>query len=283
MRIVIKDTPKEVAEYTAAFIVKRINDFAPTRDKPFVLGLPTGSTPLLTYQRLIQFFREGAVSFKHVVTFNMDEYCGLPRHHEQSYWHFMHKNFFSMIDIPPENINLPDATAPDLISECARYEEKIRALGGIELQLGGVGSDGHLAFNEPGSSLTSGVRVKSLNHETIADNARFFDNDIKKVPTMAITIGIKTIMDARNVVILATGSNKSQAVERAVEGYVTHVYPVSVLQMHKSCVLVVDEKATMDLKVKTVVYYKKLAERENELAVRQANAKAKSGQRQSKL
>jgi glucosamine-6-phosphate deaminase len=283
MRIVIKDTAQLVADYCAALIVQRINEFQPTKDRPFVLGLPTGSTPVKTYQRLIQYYREGVVSFKNVVTFNMDEYVGLPKNHPQSYWTFMHKNFFNFIDIPAENINIPDANAPDLVGECQRYEERIKGYGGIELFLGGVGSDGHLAFNEPGSSLASKTRVKSLNHETIQDNARFFDGDLSKVPTMAITVGMSTIMDARQVVVLATGANKSAAVARCVEGNVSHVFPISLLQMHRSCVLICDHSATMDLKVKTVLYYKNLAIREHELAIRQKNATKMSGARVSKL
>lgn len=281
MRIIIKETPERVADYTANYMVKRINEFNPTKERPFVLGLPTGSTPVLTYRKLIECFRRGEVSFKHVVTFNMDEYVGLPRTHEQSYWHFMKTNFFQFIDIPAENINIPDGCALDLLAECKRYEEKIAAVGGIELQLGGVGRDGHICFNEPGSSLASGVRVKSLNHETVSDNARFFESE-KQVPTMAITMGLRNLFEARQVIIIATGAAKSQAVEHAVEGPVTHVFPISALQMHKCCVLILDTPATMDLKVKTVVYYAKLAEREHELAERQDKAK-RVGNRQSKL
>lgn len=273
MRIYIADNADKVADYVAGYIVERINNFGPTKERPFVLGLPTGSTPLKTYQRLIQAFREGRVSFKNVVTFNMDEYVGLPRDHPESYHSFMKNNLFSFIDVPPENINILNGNAPDLIAECQRYEDKIASYGGIELFLGGIGSDGHIAFNEPGSSLCSKTRVKSLNQETITANARFFDNDINKVPTMALTVGVQTIMDARTVVIIATGSNKSPAVKECVEGSVSHAFPVTALQHHRSMVLCVDEDATLDLRVKTVRYFRGLLVREHELGERQKNAK----------
>ena len=282
MRIVIKGESDQCAAFTATLIVDRINAFGPTKDRPFVLGLPTGSTPIKTYQKLIQLFREGRVSFKHVVTFNMDEYVGLPENHPESYHSFMKQHLFAFIDIAPENINLPNGNAPDLVAECQRYEEKIAALGGIELFLGGVGSDGHIAFNEPGSSLSSRTSVKSLNNETIAANARFFDNDISKVPTMALTVGVGTIMDARQVVIVATGAGKALAVAKWVEESVSHAFPISALQLHRNCVLVLDEEATLELKVKTVKYFKGLSLREDELAKRQRHAK-ELAQRVAKL
>lgn len=273
MRIYINDNSDKVADYVASFVIQRIKDFEPTASRPFVLGLPTGSTPLKTYQRLIQAFREGKVSFKNVVTFNMDEYVGLPRDHPQSYFSFMKNNFFAFIDIPQENTNILNGNAPDLVAECQRFEDKIAGYGGIELFLGGIGSDGHIAFNEPGSSLASRTRVKSLNQETIEANARFFEGDISKVPTMALTVGVGTIMDARTVVIIATGANKAPAVAQCVEGSVSHAFPVTQLQHHRSMVLCVDEDATLDLRVKTVRYFKGLLVRENELGERQRNAK----------
>jgi len=273
MRIVIKEHERQVADYAADLIAQRINAFQPSQERPFVLGLPTGSTPVKTYERLIQLYREGAVSFKHVVTFNMDEYVGLPRDHPQSYHSFMRQNLFDFIDLPLENQNIPDGNALDLVAECQRYEDKITSYGGIELFLGGVGSDGHLAFNEPGSSLTSRTRVKSLNQETISANARFFNNDLTRVPTMAITVGIGTIMDARQVVILATGIGKARAVEQCVEGSVSHAATVSMLQLHRAAVLCLDEAATSELRVKTVRYFKGLAVRENELQERQEKSK----------
>lgn len=273
MRIVISENADKVAAYVAQIIVDRINGFGPSESRPFVLGLPTGGTPVKTYQLLIKAFREGRVSFKNVVTFNMDEYVGIPEDHPESYHSFMRTNFFNYIDIPKQNINILNGNASDLVAECNQYEEKIKSYGGIELFLGGLGSDGHIAFNEPGSSLSSLTRVKSLNDETIHANSRFFNNDISQVPTMSLTVGIETIMRARTVVIIATGTNKSKAVSRMVEGSVSHLYPSTALQHHRSAVLCLDEDATMDLKVKTVKYFKGLLVRENELHARQENAK----------
>lgn len=182
----------------------------------------------------------------------MDEYVGLPREHPESYHSFMHTNFFNHVDLQPENIHLLDGNAPDLIKECASYEDKIKAYGGIELFLGGVGSDGHIAFNEPGSSLVSRTRIKSLAYETRLANARFFDGDMDAVPSMALTVGVQTVMDAREVVIIATGASKALAIQQAVEGGVSHLCTLSCLQLHKKSMVVVDEDAILELKVKTV-------------------------------
>lgn len=273
MRIVIKETANGVADYAAEYIIKRVQDFGPSESRPFVLGLPTGSTPIKTYQRLIQAFREGRISFKHVVTFNMDEYVGLPEDHPESYHSFMKQNLFSFVDIPASQTNILNGNAPDLVEECRRFEEKIQSYGGIELFLGGIGSDGHIAFNEPGSSLSSRTRVKSLNQETIQANARFFDGDVSKVPTMALTVGVGTILDAREVVILANGANKALAVSKCVEEAVSHTFPASALQLHRAAVLVVDRDSTLELRVKTVRYFEGLAQREDDLRKRQENAK----------
>ncbi|GLI79071.1 glucosamine-6-phosphate isomerase [Penicillium ochrochloron] len=255
MRLIIRERPEQAAQYIAAYIVKRINTFAPTTERPFVLGLPTGSSPLPIYQALIAAYTRGEISFQHVVTFNMDEYVGLPRDHPESYHSFMYNNFFKHIDIDVKNVNLLDGNAASLTEECLAYESKIKALGGIELFLGGVGSDGHIAFNELGSSLASRTRIKSLAHETIIANARFFNGDVDAVPRMALTVGVQTIMDAREVVIVATGNGKALAIQQAVEGGVSHLCTLSALQLHPSSMVVVDEDATMELKVKTVRYF----------------------------
>ena len=233
-------------------IPDRINAAAPTPSKPFVLGLPTGSSPVPIYRALVAAYRANQISFRYVITFNMDEYVGLPRDHPESYHSFMFSNFFSHVDIQPENINILDGNAPDLEAECAEYEAKIKAVGGIDLFLGGVGSDSHIAFNEPGSSLASRTRVKTLAYDTIVANARFFGGDIDAVPTMALTVGVQTILDAKEVVIIATGMTKALAIKRAVEEGISHTCTLSCLQMHPHSMIVVDEDATLELQVKTV-------------------------------
>jgi glucosamine-6-phosphate isomerase len=174
----------------ANYIKERINQFAPTAERQFVLGLPTGSSPIGTYNKLVDFCKAGELSFEHVITFNMDEYVGLPKNHPQSYHTFMWSNLFAHLNIKPENVHILDGNASDLDEECKEFEAKIARVGGIELFLGGIGPDGHIAFNEPGSSLTSRTRVKTLAYETIIANARFFDGDIGKVPKLALTVGV---------------------------------------------------------------------------------------------
>ena len=256
MRIIIQETYGKMSQWAAAYIAKRINAFKPTKERPFVLGLPTGSTPIGTYKELIHLYKMGKVSFKNVVTFNMDEYVGIPENHPESYHSFMWNNFFSHIDIPKENVHILNGNAPDLEAECINYEKQIADFGGIELFMGGIGPDGHIAFNEPGSSLTSRTRVKSLTTDTIIANSRFFDNDINQVPKTALTVGVGTVMDAREVLILANGHNKARALAHAVEGCVTHMWTISVLQLHPKGIIVCDDAATVELKVGTVNYYK---------------------------
>ncbi|EEH44112.2 glucosamine-6-phosphate deaminase [Paracoccidioides brasiliensis Pb18] len=235
--------------------LRRIKQFNPTADRPFVLGLPTGSSPEVIYRILVQRYKAGEISFRHVITFNMDEYVGLPRDHPESYHSFMYKHFFSHVDISPANINILNGNAPDLAKECADYEAKIQAVGGIELFLGGVGADGHIAFNEPGSSLHSRTRVKTLAYDTILANSRFFGNDVSRVPRRSLTVGIQTILDAREVVIVATGAHKATALQKALERGVNHMWTLSALQLHPHPLIVADEDATLELKVKTVKYF----------------------------
>ncbi|OQD79470.1 hypothetical protein PENANT_c050G00521 [Penicillium antarcticum] len=257
-RVIIREDPKEVSVYIADYIISRIQSFKPTAEQPFVLGLPTGSSPEFIYKILVQRHRAGEISFKNVVTFNMDEYVGLPRDHPESYHSFMYKHFFSHVDIPPQNINILDGNATDLTAECASFEARIARYGGIELFLGGVGPDGHIAFNEPGSSLTSRTRVKTLAYDTILANSRFFDNDTSKVPRMAMTVGIQTIMDSREVVIVATGAHKSFALQKGLEDGVNHMWTLSALQLHQHPLVVCDRDATLELKVKTVRYFESI-------------------------
>lgn len=256
MRVIIQNDYNNVTGWTAAFIAKKIKDAKPTAEKPYVLGLPTGSTPLGVYKELIKLNQEGYISFQNVLTFNMDEYVGLPENHEQSYSNFMWTNFFNHIDIKKENINLLNGNAKDLILECELYEEKIKTAGGIDLFLGGIGPDGHIAFNEPGSSLESLTRIKTLTQDTIIANSRFFDNDVTKVPKTALTVGVKTVMSAKTVIILATGHNKSLALHKVVEEGVNHMWTVSALQLHRKGIIVCDDAATVEMKVGTVNYFK---------------------------
>lgn len=256
MRLIIEENYKKISEWAGNYVASRINAANPTAEHPFVLGCPTGSSPLGMYRHLIDLYEKGKVSFKHVVTFNMDEYCGLPEDHPESYHSFMWENFFSHIDILPENVNILNGNAPDVEAECARYEEKIRSYGGIDLFMGGVGPDGHIAFNEPGSSLTSRTRQKSLTQDTIIANSRFFDNDINLVPRTALTVGVGTIMDARSVMLLVNGHNKARALKHGVEGGISQMWTISALQMHQHAIIVADEDACGELKVQTYKYFK---------------------------
>ena len=256
MRLVILDDAEAVGTWVATYVVRRIRAFAPSAERPFVLGLPTGSSPLPVYRALVRAHAAGEVSFAHVVTFNMDEYVGLPRDHAQSYHQFMWANFFSKVDILPENAHLLDGMAPDLQAECDAYEAKIAAAGGIELFLGGIGPDGHIAFNEPGSSLVSRTRVKTLAYDTIIANSRFFGHDIAAVPKMALTVGVGTIMDAREVLVVISGASKARALYECIENGISHMWTVSALQLHARACIVCDEDATLELKVKTVRYFK---------------------------
>ncbi len=256
MRVIVLKDYETLSRWAAAHIVKRIRHAEPGPGKPFVLGLPTGSSPLGTYRELIRLHKEGKVSFQHVVTFNMDEYVGIPEDHPESYHSFMWNNFFGSIDIPKENVNILDGNAKDLVEECARYERKMKELGGIRLFMGGIGPDGHIAFNEPGSSLRSRTRVKTLTYDTILANSRFFDNDLDKVPKTALTVGVGTVTDAKEVMLLVNGYKKARALQKIVEDGVNHIWSASVLQLHPKAVIVCDDESTAEMKVGTVNYFK---------------------------
>ncbi len=256
MRLIIENNYDAGSAWAAKYIADAINAKAAVTDKPFVLGLPTGSTPIGTYKELIRLYNEGYVSFKNVITFNMDEYVGLPEEHPESYHSFMKNNFFNFVDVPQENINILNGNAEDLAAECAGYEERIVKAGGIDLFLGGVGEDGHLAFNEPFSSLVSRTRVKSLTYDTILVNSRFFNNDINQVPKLAMTVGVATVLSAKEVLILAFGHKKARALQQSVEGPYTHTCTLSALQAHQHGIIVCDELAAGELKVNTYKYFK---------------------------
>jgi len=258
MRIIIQKDFEELSEWAANYIARSIQLAKPSEKKPFVMGLPTGSSPLGVYKKLIALNKANKVSFKHVITFNMDEYVGIPKDHPQSYHSFMWNNFFSHIDISEENVNILNGNAPDLKEECIRYEEKIKEVGGIDLFLGGIGPDGHLAFNEPGSSLSSRTRDKNLNYDTIIANSRFFDNDPDKVPRTALSVGVGTVMDAKEILIVVNGLGKARALKHAIEGGVNHMWTISALQLHPKGMIVCDDASTNELKVGTYRHFKSL-------------------------
>ena len=256
MRLVIEPNYDSLSRWAGNYVAAQINAANPTAEHPFVLGCPTGSSPLGMYRRLIELYKEGKVSFRNVVTFNMDEYVGLPVDHPESYHSFMWNNFFSHIDIPVENVNILDGNAADLEAECARFEAKIKQYGGIDLFMGGVGPAGHIAFNEPGSSLTSRTRVKTLTQDTIIANSRFFEGNVDLVPKTALTVGVGTVMDARSVMLMVNGHNKARALHHGVEGGISQQWTISALQMHPKAIIVCDEDACAELMVGTYRYFK---------------------------
>lgn len=254
MRVIIQDNYEKMSKWAAGYIAAKINGHKEAR--PFVLGLPTGSSPIGVYRELIEMNRTGKVSFKNVVTFNMDEYLGLPRTHDQSYWYFMHDNFFDhLTDMKPENVNILNGMADDPEEECRKYEEKIARLGGIDLFMGGIGVDGHLAFNEPFTSLTSRTGIRLLTDDTRIVNSRFFGNDPEKVPSKALSVGIGTVMDSREVLVLISGHNKARALAETVEGGVSQKWTCSALQLHKNAMIACDEAACGELTVDTYRYF----------------------------
>lgn len=256
MRLIIKPDYSSMSEYAAELVVDRINKAKPTPEKPFVLGLPTGSSPEGMYAALVKAYKDGRVSFKNVVTFNMDEYVGLPEDHPESYHSFMRRNLFDHVDCAEENIHILNGNAPDLEKECSDYEKKIKEAGGIDLFVGGVGPNGHLAFNEPFTSFNSRTSVKTLTTDTRRANARFFDNNPALVPAQAMTVGVATVLDAHEVMILVNGAVKAFALKAAVEGPLTQSAPISALQTHPNGIIVCDDPATVELKVGTYRYFK---------------------------
>ena len=256
MRVIIEQNYDQLSQWAANYVINKINAANPTAEKPFVLGLPTGSSPIGMYKALVEACKAGKVSFKNVVTFNMDEYVGLPESHPESYHTFMANNLFNHIDCPKENIHILNGNAEDLEAECANYEKMIEETGGIDLFIGGIGPDGHIAFNEPGSSLTSRTRVKTLTTDTRIANSRFFGGDPNNVPLHALTVGVGTVMSAKEVLILCNGHNKAKALYQAVEGGITQMWTISALQLHQHGIIVCDEAATDELRVGTYKYFK---------------------------
>ncbi|OAR00829.1 hypothetical protein LLEC1_03799 [Akanthomyces lecanii] len=225
MRLIIRDDAAATSNYVANYIVDRINAYKPTPQNPFVLGLPTGSSPLGVYKALVDKYKAGEISFENVVTFNMDEYVGIPRDHPESYHSFMWKNFFSHVNVHPNNVHILNGNAPSLEAECVAYEDAIK---------------------------------RTLAYDTILANSRFFDNDVSKVPRMALTVGVQTVLEAREVVVIIIGQRKALALQRCIEQGVNHMWTLSSLQLHPHPMIVADEDATLELQVKTVKYFKSI-------------------------
>ena len=243
MEIVIEATHEQLSKAAAQKVAKTLNS------KPdAVLGLPTGSTPLGLYKELIRMHRDEGLDFSYVTTFNLDEYVGLRKDHPQSYHYFMHENLFKHINIPPESIHIPSGTTDNYRAFCAWYEQRIEECGGIDLQVLGIRADGHIGFNEPSSSLGSRTRIKTLARQTIEDNARFFENK-EEVPVYAITMGVGTILEAKEIILLASGESKAGAVAGAIEGPVTSMNTASALQLHPHVTFFLDNEATSGLQM----------------------------------
>ena len=248
MEIIIKPTAAEAQQEAAKILRHQIQ-----RQPASVLGLATGSTPIPVYVALVQMHGRGELDFSRVVTFNLDEYVGPAADHPCSYREFMRQHLFGKVNLAPQNIHFLDGLAKDIPAHCADYEAAIARAGGIDLQLLGIGRDGHIGFNEPSSSLASRTRIKTLTPQTVKDNAKCFGSP-DKVPRHVITMGVGTIMDARRCLLLATGDAKADVVARMAEGPVTADVPASILQMHPACTLVVDEAAAA--KLKRTEYYR---------------------------
>ena len=242
MRIIRTKNYDEMSRKAAAIIAAQV-----IHKPDCVLGLATGGTPVGTYKNLVEWYKSGDLDFSEVSTVNLDEYRGLPREHRESYWSFMHRNLFDHVNIPQDRINLPDGTNMDADAECKRYDAVIASLGGVDLQLLGIGHDGHIGFNEPGAAFELGTHCVSLTEETIEANKRFFDGDVNQVPKQAYTMGIKTIMQARKVLMVANGAGKADIVKKAFFGPVTPEVPASILQMHPDFTLVLDAEAASRL------------------------------------
>ena len=249
MEIIITEQDLHASEVAAKIIARLV------REKPnAVLGLATGSTPLLTYRELVRMHQDEGLDFSQVTTFNLDEYVGLAPDHEQSYRHFMNIHLFSKINIRPENTHVPNGLSKNIPASCIAYEDAIQQAGGIDLQILGIGGDGHIGFNEPTSSFASRTRIKTLTEQTVSDNARFFEGQEEQVPRHCITMGLGTIMDARTNLLLAFGEGKADAIAATIEGPVSAMIPASILQHHQRTKVIIDEAAASSLKLAS--YYR---------------------------
>lgn len=244
MEVIILPGPPEIGTLAADAITALLH-----RKPDAVLGLATGSSPLAIYDELVTRCAAGQISFCQARGFTLDEYVGLPAAHPERYGNVIDNVFVSRVDFAPGAVRGPDGLAEDIAAACADYEDGIRAVGGIDLQILGIGTDGHIGFNEPGSSLASRTRIKTLTAQTRSDNARFFDDDIDAVPTHCLTQGLATILDARHVILVATGRHKAEAVHHLVEGAVSAMWPASILQHHPHVTVLLDDGAARRLQL----------------------------------
>lgn len=242
MKIYIEDSYDKISEKAALIIASQI-----TVNPKSVLGLATGSTPIGMYKKLIDMYKRNIIDFSRVTTFNLDEYYKLPKENKGSYYHYMMQTFFNHINIPKENIHIPNGMADDIEKECREYEEKIEKAGGIDIQILGIGTNGHIGFNEPAQNLNIRTSLINLTENTIRDNSRFFKKK-EDMPTKAISMGIVSIMKAKKVVLLASGENKARAIRDTTNGYINTNHPASVLQAHRDCILIIDKDAAKLIK-----------------------------------
>lgn len=257
MRVVIQKNYDNMSKWAANYIAAKIkaHNEGPEANRPFVLGLATGSSPIGVYNELVRMYKAGEISFANVVTFNMDEYLGLPETHDQSYHYFMHYYFFDHVDVKPENINILNGMTDDPEAECCEYEKKMASYGGVDLFLGGIGQDGHIAFNEPYTSLASRTGVRVLTTDTRIANSRFFGNDPAAVPEKALSVGVATVFEAKEVLILINGPAKATALAKVVQGDVSARWTCSVLQNHKNAIIACDDDACGELTVNAYKYF----------------------------
>lgn len=242
MRIIIakdyEEMSKKAANMVASQIILKPNS---------IVGLATGSTPLSMYKDLIRMYKEEVISFSDITTFNLDEYVGLSKDNPNSYNYYMYENFFKHVDVKSENINIPRGTAENIAEECKSYENRIREMGGIDIQVLGIGNNGHIGFNEPDVKFEATTHLVQLDEDTIKANSRFFDS-IEDVPKQAISMGIKTIMHAKKVILLASGESKAEVIKKTIYGSITPEVPASILQLHQDATIILDAAAAKYIK-----------------------------------
>ena len=241
MQVIIKNNYQEVSEAAAEILLNTVKN-----KTSVVLGLPTGSSPIGMYKIAVEEYKNNKVSFENVKTFNLDEYMGLDRSNDQSYYYFMNENFYSHVNLKPENINIPDGMAKDINQESIRYENKLKAEGPMDVMFLGIGNNGHIGFNEPDEYFEPFTHEVKLTQDTIEANARFFEK-LEDVPTKAVTMGVKTISSAKKIVLIATGAAKADAIAKTVNGKITPQVPASILQMHDDVTIIIDKEAASKL------------------------------------